>query len=105
MYDCLRHGIGRKDGFVYRLDQQELVFRYSDSCYNSRKFAQIPPVELAAGMIDILKREAPIQKNELFGMITKMCSVRSNSSNIDIMENAFNLIADKVLTNKKMIAL
>lgn len=97
MYDCLHHGIGRQDGFVYCLDQQTLDFRFG----GLRKFVQIPPVELAVGMIDILKREAPIKKNELFGMIAKMCSVRLNSSNIDIMENAFKLISDKVLTNKR----
>lgn len=104
MYGYRRFGIMRKNGFLYMNDGREIRFRKSGDI--KRDIKQIAPEELAAGMLEIIKRNVTVDKGGLYRSLAAQCGIsRIGNSINEFMDAALCTLNDYIIVDDEQISL
>ena len=91
---CDTYGVTRRNGFLY-LDGKDVQFRRQDGVGNDvkRNIDDIAPEELAAGMLEVLKRNVSIDKCELYRYLANLCGVTRVTGSVNkAMDTAVDVL-------------
>ena len=103
MYGHQRHGIIRRNGFLYLANKNDYQLRISGDIV--REFKHIAPEELAAGMLEILKHNVTADKNGLYRSLAAQCGVsRLGKSITESLDSALQLLENVVTIDGEQIS-
>lgn len=104
MNGCKKHGIVRKNGFLY-LDKGKVVqFRVPGDL--KRNIKEIAPEELAAGMFEILKQNVSADINGLYHSMAVLCGVTRVGRTVnDAMDRALQCLKEFVVIEGERVSL
>lgn len=104
MYGHQRHGIIRRNGFLYLANKNDYQFRVSGDIV--REFKHIAPEELAAGMLEILKHNVTADKTGLYRSLAAQCGIsRLGKSITESLDSALQLLENVVTIDGEQISL
>ena len=104
MRGCQRYGIIRKKGFLYLEDSTDVQFRVPGDII--RGIEHIAPEELAAGMLEILKRNGTIEKKDLYRALAWQCGIHRLGKEISkILDKALCTLENSVIINGEQLSL
>ncbi len=100
LQECSHNHIGRKGGFLYYGDCNDLQLRLPNGDSNDRKISEISPEELAAGLLYYVKGKQTINKRELYQLVAKNCGANRLGSSI---EEALNSALKLLLLEQSVV--
>ncbi len=106
MWNCLRYGIVRKDGFLYMQGRQIPMLRVPSAGVEPRDIKYIELRELALGLKEILKQNVSAEKQGLYRLLTQHLGFsRIGDAILERMDSALRLIYNDIEINGEMISL
>lgn len=104
MDGCQKHGIIRKNGFLYLDKGKEIQFRTPGDI--KRDIKEIAPEELAVGMLEILKQNVSADRNGLYHTLAVLCGIsRVGRAVNDAMDRALQSLKEFVAVDGEQISL
>ena len=104
MRGCQKYGIIRKKGFLYLDGRTDIQFRVPGEI--TRPIECIAPEELAAGMLEILKRNGTTEKKDLYRALAWQCGVHRLGKEIGkILDKALYTLKNSVIINGEQLSL
>lgn len=104
MDGCQKHGIIRKNGFLYLDKEKKIQFRIPGDI--KRDIKEIAPEELASGMLEILKQNVSADKNGLYHSLAVLCGVSRVGRTVnDAMDRALQSLKEFIVVNGEQISL
>lgn len=97
MHNCEKHGIARRNGFLYKDGNHKYVLRVPATDVDKRDIKYISPEELAVGLLVFIKQNITVDKMGLFSTLAKELGYqRLSDSMIERFEEALGILDDMV---------
>ena len=104
MLGCDKMGIIRKNGFLYLNDVNKISLRIPGTI--TREIKYIAPEELASGMLEVIKQNVTIDKDNLYHFIASQCGFsRIPKNSISCLDNALSLLANDISVDENLISI
>ena len=104
MLGCDKMGIIRRNGFLYLSGGKTISLRIPGTITRDIKY--IAPEELASGMLEVIKQNVTIDKDNLYHFIASKCGFsRIPKNSIPCLDNALSLLANDISVDENLISI